>query len=108
MDFEFDDLKREFLAEAEGKIAEIRSMVSDGFPPPADHLDRMIYLAHQLKGAGGSYGFASISTESAELETQLEGVKTSADASIGDDVRARIDRIAAVIAEKTRELAPQS
>ena len=34
----------------------------------------MTYLAHQLKGSGGSYGFQRISTDAAELEKAVEVV----------------------------------
>jgi HPt (histidine-containing phosphotransfer) domain-containing protein len=34
--------------------------------------ERLIYLAHQLKGSGGSYGFERISTDAAELEKAVE------------------------------------
>jgi Chemotaxis protein histidine kinase and related kinases len=70
VDFEFDELKREFLAEAEEKVQEIQVKASG--PRTAESLDRLIYLAHQLKGAGGSYGFQAISTEAAGLEKAVE------------------------------------
>lgn len=70
MDPEFDELKREFLAEAGAKIEEIRLMLTSS--RTGESRERMIYLAHQLKGAGGSYGFQTISTEAASLEVILE------------------------------------
>ncbi|HVT45931.1 MAG TPA: Hpt domain-containing protein [Thermoanaerobaculia bacterium] len=70
-DPELDQLKREFLVEAEEKLDEIRSLLAG---EPSDRsIERMIYLTHQLKGAGGSYGFSRISTEAAELEDVFEG-----------------------------------
>ena len=102
MDFEFDDLKREFLAEAEGKVNEIKSRL-EATPPQAEDFDRMIYLAHQLKGAGGSYGFQTISTESAELERELESARENP--AIQPSLVERVTKIAQVIDESSRELA---
>ena len=65
MDFEFDELKREFLAEAEEKVREMQANLDDRSP---QSLERLTYLAHQLKGSGGSYGFQRISTDATELE----------------------------------------
>lgn len=109
MDFEFDDLKREFLAEAEGKVGEIRSRFDEGFPPKGEQLERMIYLAHQLKGAGGSYGFQTISTESAELERELESMNGGGDPSgLESKVSERISRIAEVIRLRMQELSDKA
>lgn len=105
MDFEFDELKREFLSEADEKIREIRSNLDGGFPPAPERVERMIYLAHQLKGAGGSYGFATISTESAELERELEQVRTGSATGSLDTLTSRVQRIASVIEERAKELA---
>ncbi|HKO00240.1 MAG TPA: Hpt domain-containing protein, partial [Thermoanaerobaculia bacterium] len=63
MDFELDELKREFLAEAEEKVREIERAFAA--TRDRDSIERMSYLAHQLKGSGGSYGFQKISTHAA-------------------------------------------
>ncbi len=70
IDLELDELRREFLAEARQKVHEIQSKLEAG--RDGDSVERMSYLAHQLKGAGGSYGFQRISTEAAALEEALE------------------------------------
>jgi HPt (histidine-containing phosphotransfer) domain-containing protein len=105
MDLEFEELKREFLNEADEKIREVRTALEREFPPSREDLERMIYLAHQLKGAGGSYGFQVISTESAALESELERLSRGG----GDDVRSRLqeraERISTVISERARDLA---
>jgi chemotaxis protein histidine kinase CheA len=105
MDFEFDELKREFLSEADEKIREIKSNLDGGYPPPNERIERMIYLAHQLKGAGGSYGFATISTESAELERELEQIQQNSAALTQESLSTRVARIASVIEERAKELA---
>ena len=70
VDLELDELKREFLAEAEEKVREIEQMLESERDSAA--LDRLAYLAHQLKGAGGSYGYERISSESAAIEKAIE------------------------------------
>ncbi len=98
MDFEFDELKREFLREATSKVDEIgelfRGEIGDS------ERERAFYLAHQLKGAGGSYGFATISTEAAELEKELE--KNPPDAGT---ISTRVAHLSEVIRERQEELA---
>ena len=67
-DPELDELKREFLAEALEKVQEIETSL-DG---DETRRDRVAYLAHQLKGSGGSYGYQRISSVAAELEKMAE------------------------------------
>jgi len=70
VDYELNELKREFLAEAEEKVREIQRVL-DGTRDSAA-FDRLAYLAHQLKGSGGSYGYERISTDAAEIEKAVE------------------------------------
>jgi HPt (histidine-containing phosphotransfer) domain-containing protein len=72
VDHELDELKREFLDEARDKVSEMQSALETA--PNPESLDRLTYLAHQLKGSGGSYGYQRISTDAAELERALETV----------------------------------
>lgn len=69
VDHELNELRREFLDEARDKVVEMQSALDalDG-----DALERVAYLAHQLKGSGGSYGYQRISTDAAELEKCVE------------------------------------
>jgi HPt (histidine-containing phosphotransfer) domain-containing protein len=99
MDFEFDELKREFLVEATSKVDEIASLLK-GDPIGDSARERAFYLAHQLKGAGGSYGFAVISTEAAALEKDLE--KSPPDPSA---LEKRVANLSEVIRERQAELA---
>lgn len=98
MDFEFDELKREFLRDATSKIDEIATLLDGGIGE--SERERAFYLAHQLKGAGGSYGFATISTEAAALESELE--KSPPDAAT---IRTRVTHLGEVIRERQAELA---
>jgi len=101
-DPEFDELKREFLAEADQKIREIRdSFVKN--PPTSQAIERAIYLAHQLKGAGGSYGFQTISTDAAALERSLEKM-AHGDQDVIDDIHSRVDSLTSIVEKRAREL----
>jgi HPt (histidine-containing phosphotransfer) domain-containing protein len=101
VDHELDELKREFLDEAREKVSEMQSALDQG--PTSGSIDRLTYLAHQLKGSGGSYGYQRISTDAAELEKALEKVAndgvdfSGVEAEVQQHVvnlRAEIDRCA--------------
>lgn len=101
VDHELNELKREFLDEARGKVSEMQTALEQ--TPSPESLDRLTYLAHQLKGSGGSYGYQRISTDAAELEKALEAVAgdggqfSGLEAKIQQHVvslRAEIDRCA--------------
>ncbi|HEX7705027.1 MAG TPA: Hpt domain-containing protein [Thermoanaerobaculia bacterium] len=77
-DFEFDELKREFLEEARTKVADMEALLPDC--PAPESLDRLAYLAHQLKGSGGSYGYQNISDDAAEIERLVEEISSSGQA----------------------------
>jgi HPt (histidine-containing phosphotransfer) domain-containing protein len=70
VDQELNDLKREFLDEAREKVIEIQTALDGVHDEQAR--ERVTYLAHQLKGSGGSYGYERISTEAAALEQCVE------------------------------------
>ena len=72
VDHELNELRREFLDEARDKVSEMQTALEQ--KPSAEAIDRLTYLAHQLKGSGGSYGYERISTDAAELEKALEKV----------------------------------
>ncbi len=88
VDYELNALKREFLAEAEEKAREIETALNSD----SDGLQRLAYLAHQLKGSGGSYGYASISADAAEIERTAEKV-AAGEASL-DGARGALQRTA--------------
>ena len=102
MDAEFDDLKREFLDEAEEKVQEIETILKSGSLSTEPSCDRALYLAHQLKGAGGSYGFPNISTEAAALEADLEKARDGNGDVSG--VQGRVSRLREDIAARRQEL----
>ena len=79
VDYELNELKREFLDEAREKVAEMQSALGNVHDHSA--LDRLAYLAHQLKGSGGSYGYQKISTDAAEIEKVVERLAGGAKAA---------------------------
>jgi len=72
VDYELDELKREFLDEAREKVDEMQTAL--GSVGERSSLDRLAYLAHQLKGSGGSYGYQRISLDAAEMEKVVESM----------------------------------
>ena len=100
-DPELDDLKREFLAEAQDKVDEMESTL--GRERTLQSLDRLVYLAHQLKGSGGSYGFQRISTDAAELEKAIERAAKGAD-GLDDTIRRHVVNLRTEIERGKQEL----
>jgi HPt (histidine-containing phosphotransfer) domain-containing protein len=99
-DPELDELKKEFLTEALDKVREMQTALED--QKSADAIERVAYIAHQLKGAGGSYGYQRISSEAAQIEKTIES-------STGTDrtepaIRQHVDNLADEINERFREL----
>lgn len=70
VDYELNELRREFLDEAREKVLEMRGALAGAEEPEAR--ERLAYLAHQLKGSGGSYGYQKISEDAAEIERGIE------------------------------------
>jgi HPt (histidine-containing phosphotransfer) domain-containing protein len=95
MDYELDELRREFLAEAYEKVREIESRIESRIGP--ESVQRLTYLAHQLKGSGGSYGFQRISTDAAELEKAAENLASGSD---GDGSERKIHQHVANLREE--------
>ncbi len=102
VDYELNELKREFLDEAREKVEEMQSALDT--VRERESLDRLAYLAHQLIGSGGSYGYQRISTDAAELEKAVESLVDGGDGSGAKheekiqqyviNLRAEIDRAA--------------
>ena len=106
VDYELNELKREFLAEANEKVREIETALNSNDDRDGKALERLAYLAHQLKGSGGSYGYASISADAAEIEKAAE--KIAAGEASFDGVRGtlqqHVDSLRSRIAQSSREL----
>ena len=93
VDYELNELRREFLDEARGKVDEMQSAIAGGKTP--ETLERLAYLAHQLKGSGGSYGYQRISADAAELEKAVESGDGADLSRYVTSLRSEIDRASA-------------
>lgn len=104
VDQELNELRREFLAEADEKVREMQSALDGKRNRSA--LDRLAYLAHQLKGSGGSYGYQRISTEAAELEHAIETLTGgSPDQKLETRIQEYVVSLRAEIERRSKELA---
>lgn len=102
-DHELDELKREFLAEAEEKVREMQNALSSR--PDPDSLNRLGYLAHQLKGSGGSYGYQRISADAAEIEKTIESVSDGGfDSGAEKKIQQHVGNLRNEIETRVREL----
>src|SRR6202011_5601491 len=105
VDPELEELKKEFLAEARDKVLEIESQLEADRSP--QRLERMTYLAHQLKGSGGSYGFERISTDAAELEKAVERIVKGDHADrLEEKIQQHVVNLRAEIDKRSREMNP--
>ena len=92
VDHELNELRREFLGEARDKVAEMQSALGGG-ARDEQSLERLAYLAHQLKGSGGSYGYQRISDDAAGLEKAIEEGRVDGDLTpFVSRLREEIDR----------------
>ncbi len=94
----FDQLRREYLAEAGTRIAELRADI-DGFRAGVTGaLASLRTRFHRLVGSGGSYGFPEVSSAAREAERWLstEPGPAPADADFLDDA---VDRLAVLFSE---------
>lgn len=103
-DLELDDLKREFLEEASEKVREIQAQLDAARSP--ESVERISYLAHQLKGSGGSYGFQRISTDAADLEKAVERL-AGGDGTSGleEEIQQYVLNLRSEVERRTKELA---
>ena len=101
VDPELDELRREFLAESAAKVREMEASVNGGRSP--EGVERLTYLAHQLKGSGGSYGFERISEEAAELEKVAERLM-GGETGVLENVRERVTNLRAEIEKQAKAL----
>ncbi|HKB80231.1 MAG TPA: Hpt domain-containing protein [Thermoanaerobaculia bacterium] len=101
IDPELEELKREFLAEAREKVRVMEEDFDGGANPQS--IEQLSNLAHQLKGAGGSYGFERISSEAAQVERALEQVRNGG-APLRESMRQNIARLRGEIDQRLAEL----
>ena len=103
VDHELDELKREFLVEADEKVREMQAALEA--ERSADSLERLAYLAHQLKGSGGSYGYQRISADAAEIEKAVETLTdVQNDTRIEERIQQHVISLRSEIERRTKEL----
>lgn len=105
VDHELNELRREFLGEAREKVDEMQSKIDAGHDPVS--LERLSYLAHQLKGSGGSYGYQKISDDATELEKALEtlaALEESLGTSLDEKIRTHVSNLRTEIDAAARAL----
>ena len=101
VDQELIDLKREFLAEAQEKVREMQTVLNGDRSSAT--LDRLAYLAHQLKGSGGSYGYQKISTDAAAIEKAIEKISPG-DGNLEAAIGQYVGSLSAEIELRSQEL----
>ena len=88
------EIVREFAAELPARIAKLEAHIAAG------EMRELQTLAHQLKGAGGGYGFPQVTELAASLEQAL---KTGADAPVVKDrTRSLCDTLRAIAIPEAR------
>jgi chemotaxis protein histidine kinase CheA len=104
VDLELDELKREFLDEARDKVVEMQGALETGTGSAT--LDRLAYLAHQLKGSGGSYGYQRISTDAEEVEKAVEALAElqESDVVVEAKIQQHVLNLRAEIDKRAKEL----
>ena len=105
VDHELDELRREFLIEAGDKVREMSSTLSND---SAESFERLAYLAHQLKGSGGSYGYQRISTDAAEIEKAVERIAKGDSSGLKDKIRKHVENLLSEISRSTEELSARA
>ncbi len=103
VDHELNELKREFLDEARAKVSEMQAALETA---SAESFDRLAYLAHQLKGSGGSYGYQRISNDAAALEKAIETLveRANGDGALEGTIQQHVVNLRAEIDRRAREL----
>jgi HPt (histidine-containing phosphotransfer) domain-containing protein len=104
VDHELDELKREFLVEAEEKVREMQAALEG--ERNGEALGRLAYLAHQLKGSGGSYGYQRISSDAAEIEKAVESLQGAADTRLEERMLQHVINLRSEIERRAKELTP--
>ena len=106
VDYELNELKREFLDEAREKVDEMQAIFDAGNRDDAS-LDRLAYLAHQLKGSGGSYGYQQISDDATEVEKAVESLagRNGDRTRLDEKIRTHVGNLRSEIDGALKELA---
>jgi diguanylate cyclase (GGDEF)-like protein len=103
MDQFYQDLRREYLAEAPARLGELRKDLAAACVREPDALGSLKARFHRLAGSGGSYGFPAITTASREAEQWLVAHPDPDDSGFAY-LGASIGRVAAAFDQAAKEL----
>lgn len=82
------ELVEEFIQEMPGRIEKIQSCLAE------QSMDELKVLAHQLKGAGGGYGFPDVTDKARQLEQSIvQGEAESAVSGACDALTSLLNRV---------------
>ncbi len=98
------ELRREYLFEAPGRLAELRKDVAAYRAGEADAATSLLRRFHRLAGSGGSYGFPQISTLAREGEQLLSPAEPEPAGHHAARLEALVDRLAEAFDRAAREL----
>ncbi|MCK4546424.1 MAG: Hpt domain-containing protein [Candidatus Eisenbacteria sp.] len=91
-----EQMRGEFLAEAEELLDEIRAdlalLGSEANRAAPDLLYKVLRAAHSLKGSSGMFGLDDLSEASHSLEGMLEDLKSGRVEDVGDFIEASLDQ----------------
>jgi diguanylate cyclase (GGDEF)-like protein len=98
------ELRREYLFDAPGRLAELRKDVAAFRAGEADAASSLLRRFHRLAGSGGSYGFPDISALAREGEKLLSPGAPGSEISPVARLESLVDRLAASFDVAAREL----
>lgn len=98
------ELRREYLFEAPGRLAELRKDVAAYRAGESDAVMSLLRRFHRLAGSGGSYGFPEISTIAREGEQLLSAATPEAAGIHAARLESLVDRLAASFDAAARDL----
>jgi diguanylate cyclase (GGDEF)-like protein len=98
------ELRREYLFEAPGRLAELRKDVAALRAGETDAMASLVRRFHRLAGSGGSYGFPDISDIAREAEQWLSTESPPAGAETAARLERLVDRLAESFNGAAREL----
>lgn len=98
------ELRREYLFEAPGRLAELRKDVAAYRAGESDAANSLLRRFHRLAGSGGSYGFPQISEIAREGERLLSSAGDERAEHHAVRLEALVDRLASAFDTAAREL----
>lgn len=101
----FEQLRREYLADAPARMGELRKDLAALKAGEADAADSLRTRFHRLAGSGGSYGFPAISTASREAEKWISANPTP-DGGGHSWLEEAVVRVGAAFDDAARQLGP--